>query len=85
LDIPELITRVRSRVASGDLPDNCVERRIFAGNGDGGTCACCGLQVTDKQVQYDVECVNGAAETRLFPMHLQCFNLWMEVSNSSAG
>jgi len=76
LDITELTALVRSRLASGQLPRPCQRPKIFAGSGDGGTCACCSQQITARQVQYDVECLSSERETQLFSMHLQCFNVW---------
>lgn len=76
-----IVQLIRSRLASGQLPAQCPERKLFAGSGDGAPCACCDLLITSQQVQYDVECLNRKGEAELFRMHLQCFTVWAEVSS----
>jgi hypothetical protein len=53
--------------------------KIFGGRGENQLCACCGTPIANSNVLYDIEMDEGSARIDL-PMHLWCFNIWMEES-----
>lgn len=85
MDLTELAALARNRLATGHLPRSCHERKLFAGSGEGVACACCGLQITPQQVQYDVVCASSIGESQLFSMHLPCFTVWAQLSDEEGG
>lgn len=79
-DLAELI---HSRICSGRLP-SAAGHRLFGGQGDGSLCACCDRFITTSEMQFDVACpVPGGLYVPL-PMHLSCFEAWVNESRAMA-
>jgi len=78
---------IAERLAAGLLP-HYRGQRTFGGHGEGARCGCCDEPIPREDVQYDVDHRDdtGRAGTpgavRTIPMHLQCYRLWIEASES---
>ena len=72
----ELRGIIRSHIRSGLLRCSSGEDHLFGGNGDGGTCACCGGTIGATETQYEVVDCTGAS----LHMHLFCYDEWRTAS-----
>lgn len=79
----ELRATIASRVRAGILPS---ERpaRTYAGTGEGATCDCCGLSITEHDVQYELDFATSSDESRrtLFA-HRDCHRIWQRLIEAS--
>jgi len=79
----DLRTKIASRVRDGSLP---IERpaRTYAGTGDGVTCDCCGLEITETDVQYEVDFLTSAeGSTRTLVAHRDCHRIWQRLTETT--
>jgi hypothetical protein len=77
---------IGERLRSGVLP-RFRGQRTYGGRGEGAGCGCCDEPIAPSDVQYDVD-QRDAAEgevperVRSIPMHLPCYRLWVEESET---
>jgi hypothetical protein len=76
-----LRARVRSLLATGELPLRSDDQKLFGGRGVGQTCACCGGTISASEVLYEIECAEGS---QALPMHLGCLEAWEIESRTPA-
>jgi hypothetical protein len=79
---------IAERLTLGVLP-RYRGQRTFGGRGEGTPCACCDEPIAPAEVQYDVDhremAERGVPErVRSICMHLQCYRLWIEESQTPA-
>lgn len=79
--------QIAERLAAGILP-HFRGQRVFGGRGEGKPCGCCDGPIAASDVQYDLDHrytsnTGGEPEVRSIPMHLHCYRVWVEVSESS--
>jgi hypothetical protein len=78
---------IGERLAAGLLPPYRGQR-TFGGRGEGARCGCCDEPIGGGDVQYDVDHPDeadrsgAAGAVRTIPMHLHCYRLWIEESES---
>lgn len=80
----ELRAKIASRVRTGLLPS---ERpaKTYAGIGEGANCDCCGLAITDRDVQYEVDfSTSSEASRRTLIVHRDCHRIWQRLIDVSA-
>jgi CheY-like chemotaxis protein len=79
----EVRSAVRSRIASGELPQSHVTHQVYGGVADGSSdCSCCGASIAAKQIQYEVELC--PPDGRSLPMHRRCYQAWRSVRDAQA-
>lgn len=75
----ELRAKIASRVRTGFLPS---ERpaKTYAGIGEGANCDCCGLVITDRDVQYEVDFGTASeGSRRTLVAHRDCHRIWQRL------
>jgi hypothetical protein len=72
-----LRAQIAERLAAGILPPFSGQL-VFGGRGEGKPCGCCDRPIAASDVQYDLD-----HQARNILMHLPCYRLWVEVSESS--
>jgi|GEM_PF-917307 len=70
-DIGDLRAAAREKIAAGELP-SLAPLQLYAGHGEGQSCALCGAEVEPQDVLYEVEMSQGG--TLWF--HLACHAAW---------
>jgi hypothetical protein len=79
----DLRMKIASRVRDGILPS---ERpaRTYAGTGEGVTCDCCGLTITELDVQYEVDFITSADGSRwTLIAHRDCHRIWQRLTETA--
>ena len=79
----DLRKKIASRVRAGILPS---ERpaRTYAGTGEGVTCDCCGLAITERDVQYEVDFMTSAqGARRTLVAHRDCHRIWQQLAETA--
>jgi hypothetical protein len=79
----DLRTKIASRVREGILPS---ERpaRTYAGTGEGVRCDCCGLTITELDVQYELDFVTSAEGSRwTLVAHRDCHRIWQRLTETA--
>jgi len=75
----DLRAKIASRVRTGLLPS---ERpaKTYAGIGEGASCDCCGLVITDRDVQYEVDfAISSESSRRTLIAHRDCHRIWQRL------
>lgn len=72
---------IRARLASGMLPP-AAGSRTFAGAAEGITCDGCGARIVGRQVQYEVDFIEGHSGMRVqtITLHRECHDIWIAES-----
>jgi hypothetical protein len=70
----ETLSRIRNRIAIGELPNKHVNRLII-GPGEGRACDGCGEIISDGTLEIQFEALRAEAGRRL-RFHDKCFELW---------
>ncbi len=81
----ELRAMIAARLGAGILPS---ERptRTYAGPGEGATCDCCGIAITERDVQFEVDFATSAEARRsTFVAHRECHRIWQQLSEAAMG
>lgn len=76
----EIRAMIVSRVRAGILP---TERpaRTYAGTGEGANCDCCGLAITERDVQYEVDFATSTeSPRRTVVAHRDCHRIWQRLT-----
>lgn len=84
MDEQEIRAIIVSRVRAGILP---TERpaRTYAGTGEGANCDCCGLAITERDVQYEVDfATSSEGSRRTVVAHRDCHRIWQRVTETAA-
>jgi hypothetical protein len=76
----DLVDLIRSKIHNGRLP-GAASARLFAGHGDGHSCACCEKAVRRGDLGYEIECQTADGQAAC-NMHMQCYQLWVGVLRS---
>ncbi len=71
---------IAQRINSGLLPIAAADK-IFGGYGQDQFCACCDSRIREGDVLYEIE-LAVQQPPLILSMHRECFNLWMEESES---
>ena len=79
----DLRTKIASRVRDGILP-SARPARTYAGTGEGVTCDCCGLTITDLDVQYELDFVTSEEGSRwTLVAHRDCHRIWQRLTETA--
>ena len=80
----ELRTKIASRLRAGMLPSE-LPAKTFAGTGEGTICDCCGVAITDRDVQYEVDFATPAGSSlRTIVAHRECHRIWHGLVETAA-
>jgi hypothetical protein len=78
--------QISERLKTGLLP-RYRGQRVFGGRGEGRPCSCCDEPIAAADVQYDLDqrdlLEGGVEQVRNLVMHLHCYRLWSELSEST--
>ena len=79
----DLRTKIASRVRDGILP-SARPARTYAGTGEGVTCDCCGLTITELDVQYELDFVTSVDGPRwTLVAHRDCHRIWQRLTETA--
>lgn len=76
-DESSLREKACEKILSGRLPSTKPDR-VFGGKGSGGTCAVCGRQLTQDDVDFEIEFNRHGSTPGLdrYYLHQRCFAAW---------
>jgi hypothetical protein len=72
--------QIAQRINLGLLPI-AADDKIFGGYGHDQACACCDSLIGESEVLYEIE-LAVQQPPLILSMHRECFNVWMEESES---
>ena|SRR5690348_626824 len=79
----DIRAKIASRVRAGILPSE-KPARTYAGTGEGVTCDCCGLTITELDVQYEVDFMTSVDEApRTLVAHRDCHRIWQRLTETA--
>lgn len=78
----EIRALIDSRVRAGILPSES-PAKTFAGTGEGANCDCCGLVITERDVQYEVDFASEGMR-RTVVAHRDCHRIWQRIIQIAA-
>lgn len=75
---------IASRVRAGILPSE-QPSKTFAGTGEGANCDCCGMAITEREVQYEVDFATSLeGPRRTVVAHRDCHRIWQRITETAA-
>ena len=68
----ELLTLIRERVRTGQLPSGPGDK-TYGSKGSNTPCACCGREIASHEIEYEV---HFSSFPRAFSTHFFCYQVW---------
>lgn len=71
---------IEERLRAGIIPSTS-PARTYGGQGEGANCDCCGLPISELEVQYELDFpTTRDGPARTFIAHRECHRIWRELA-----